>query len=515
MRALLVAGAFLAWTVPPALPAQTSSNPVTAMPIVEPYSTSDTDIGTLLDDPAARAVLEKYVPAITKGPRTDMIRGATLKSIQGYALSVLTDKVLADIDADLAKLTPMPLPPGKVRKPSKVTTNEAKVRPYTLPDPLILSNGQPVRTAGTWWKKRRPEIYHMFETLEYGRAPSRPKDEHFEVFDTGTPAFGGTAIRKQAVIYLAKDPATPSIQLVEYLPAAAKRPVPMLLTIGFTAPSAMFNDPGIRKSMVWDEAKKQKVPASGSPMGRMDIGKFIAAGIGVAAYYYGDVDPDFPGGYQLGIRARYAKGDDAARAPDSWGAIAAWAWSLSRVQDYLETDPAVDAKRVAINGASRLGKTVLWAAARDQRFAAVIACCSGKMGAALMKRNFGASISGSESGGSDYWVAPNFKQFYNNENNLPMDSHMLLSLIAPRPVFLQTGKYDYAADPKGEFEAAVAAGPVYRLLGKQDLGTTAWPPVAPIYNDLGYYRNAIGHGMAPGDWDIYLAFLKRHLHPGD
>ena len=130
-----------------------------------------------------------------------------------------------------------------------------------------------------------------------------------------------------------------------------------------------------------------------------------------------------------------------------------------------------------------------------------------------MRRNFGGSIKPSDNGGTDYWMARNFRQFYDNEDALPMDAHMLLALIAPRPVLLQTGKYDHAADPNGEFLAAVAAGPVYRLLGKQDLGTTEWPPKAPILNDLGYHMNNGGHGMQPGDWDIYLAFLRKHLRP--
>jgi hypothetical protein len=511
MRRLLLAVAFTMLAAPVALTAAADS--AATAPEPERYSTADTDIGTLLDDPAARAILDKYIPAFSKSPRNDMIRSASLKSIQGYALQVLTDKVLADIDAELVKLTPMPRPPGSVATLPKVTTNEARVRPYTLPDPLVLLNGKPVRDAKTWWRKRRPEIYAMFETQEFGRAPGRPASQHFEVFDQGTPALGGKAIRKQVMIHLSKDPAAPAIQLLEYLPAAATKPVPMLLMIGFVPPAANFDDPGIRKSMIWDPNQKQRVPVAGFPMGKLNIDEFLDAGIGVATFYYGDTDPDFPGGYSLGIRARYAPGDEAGRAPDAWGSIAAWAWSLSRVQDYLETDRAVDARRVAINGASRLGKTVLWAAASDQRFAAVTACCSGKMGAALMRRNFGSSIGGSDAGGADYWVAANFIKYYNHEDQLPMDSHMLLALIAPRPVFLQTGKYDHAGDPRGEFLAAVAAGPVYRLLGKQDLGTTAWPPSAPILNDIGYYMNNAGHGMAPGDWDVYLAFLKKHLHP--
>lgn len=485
-----------------------SSSASAQQPALQHYSTADTDIATLLADPAARAILDKYLPTFADSPQTGMIRNATLRSIQGYALSVLTDEVLARIDADLAKLPPKP-----VLRVRRLTTDEAKVRPYVLPDPLVLANGRRIRDAAGWWGSRRPEILKMFETLEYGKAPGRPADEHFEVFERGAPAFNGLAIRKQALIHLSNDPSVPTIQLVEYLPAAAREPSPMLLMIGFTAPSAMFDDPGVRPGLVWDPAKKQKVPPSGSPMGPVDVRKFLEAGIGVAAFYYGDVDPDFPGGYPFGIRASLDRAPESQRAPDAWGSISAWAWGLSRVQDYLETDPAVDAKRVAITGASRLGKTVLWAAARDQRFAAVIACCSGKIGAGLMRRNFGASIGGDDGGGSEYWMAPAFRQFYEHEDALPMDGHMLLALIAPRPILLQTGAHDNAADPKGEFLAEVAAGPVYRLLGKQDLGTTAWPPSGPILNDLGYTMNPGGHGMGPGDWDIYLEFLKRHLGP--
>jgi hypothetical protein len=512
MRAFLLGISILALAMPALLRGEASST--STVSATEPYNSTDTDIAILQGDPEARAILEKYLPALGRSSgRGSMPRGSSLKSLQGYAGGMLSDKVLGDIDADLLKLGPKPLPPADGAP--GINVNEAKVKPYVLPDPLTLNNGQPVRDAKTWWRKRRPEILSLFETQEYGRAPGRPAGEHFEVFDHGTSAFGGHATRKQLLIHISRDPAAPAIQLVEYLPAAARRPVPMLLMIGFTAPSGMFDDPGIRQGKVWDPAKKQRVPApQGQQPGamKMDVLPFLEAGIGVACFYYGDLDPDFNGGYSLGIRGWLDKGNDDSRAPDAWGSIAAWAWSLSRVQDYLETDHDVDARRVAINGASRLGKTVLWAAASDRRFAAVTACCSGEGGAALSKRNFGETIA-SLTDMAPYQFAPNYRKYAGNEGTLPMDSHMLLALIAPRPVFLQTGRYDHAADPKGEFLAAVAAGPVYRLLGKQDLGTSAWPPSAPILNDLGYYMNNIGHGMAPGDWAVYLAFLKQHLQP--
>ena len=487
-----------------------------AVPPVPPasrhYSTSETSIGTLMEDPAAKAILDKYIPSISQSGRIEMIRNATLKSIQGYGAKVLTDQVLADIDAELAKLIPIEQTGPTSSDAWTLTTDESKVRTYTLPDPLKLSNGQPVLDANTWWEKRRPEIYAMFETLEFGRAPGRPADQYFEVIEKGTPAMNGKAIRKQVMIYLSKDPTVPNIHLVEYIPAKAKKPVPMMLMIGFAPPANTFDDPGLGAATRWDGTRKERVVVTiDNPMGKMDITAFLDAGIGVASYYYQDVDPDSADGYVNGIRSYFDKNTDPAkRAPDAWGSMAAWGWSLSRVQDYFETDDAVDAKRVAINGASRLGSTALWAGARDQRFAAVVVCCGGP---GIARRNFGAAIGGTGDGTSEFWRAENYKKFRIDKDALPMDGHMELALIAPRPVFMQTGKYDHAGDPKGMFLAAVAAEPVYKLLGKQGLGATEWPPAGPILNDIGYYMNDGGHGMQPGDWDIYLAFLKKHLRP--
>lgn len=472
------------------------------------FSTADTTIGTLLDDPEARAILDRHIPQLTQNPGSAMVRGSTLRAIQGYGLSVLTDEKLALIDADLALLAPRAVVAGSQTR--IVNVDEARVPPYVLPEVLTLSNGQRVRDAETWWTQRRPEILSLYESTVFGRAPGRPAAERFDVFEGGTPAFGGRAIRKQVDIYVSNDPDAPRIHLVEYIPAAARGPAPMFLMIHFTTPALAFDDPGIRPGTMWDPVTGHRVTASATQgMGPIDITRFLDAGIGVALYYYGDVEPDFVGGYAHGVRALY--GTEADLAADEWGGLAAWAWSMSRVQDYFETDPAVDARRVAIFGASRLGKTVLWAGARDQRFAAVIACCSGKLGAALMRRDFGEPINGTNGGTSAYWTAGALARYYNTESALPVDSHMLLALIAPRPVLLQTGRYDHAADPHGEFLAEVAAGPVYRMLGAQDLGTTDWPPSAPILNDLGYHMNSGGHGMQPGDWDVYVEFLRRHL----
>lgn len=391
--------------------------------------------------------------------------------------------------------------------------DEAAVGTYQLPDPLLFNSGRKVTDAKTWRTERRPELVRLLEEQQFGRAPGRPAEESFAVTDPGTLALGGKALRKQVTIRFSKDASWPAIHLVEYLPAAAKKPVPMLLSIGFGAPQSAVDDAGITPVTVWDaKTGTRALPPAGRNTGKIEVEKFLAAGIGVATFYYGDVDPDFAGGFAQGIRARYGS---ATRKAEEWGAIAAWAWGLSRVEDYFESDKAVDARRVALHGVSRLGKTVLWAGARDERFAAVIASCSGEGGAALSHRDYGETIAHLTAPTRyPYQFAPNFAQWAGFPDKAPFDANFLVALIAPRPLLLQTGNSDFWSDPKGEFLAEVSAGPVYTLLGKKPLGTEVWPAAnQPILHDLAYFMHEGGHGMVPGDWDVYLDFLKMHLHP--
>ena len=401
-----------------------------------------------------------------------------------------------------------------------VNYDESKVGTYTLPDPLKFDDGKPVRKAKDW-ARRRAEIVKIFEAQQYGIAPGRPSDESFEVTDKGTPALDGKAIRKQVTIHLSKDPTWSVIHLVEYLPANAKKPVPMYFDINFGAVQAAVDDPGITPQKVRDPKTNELVDAKpgGRGFGRINVGIFLDAGIGVATYNYTELDPDTLTGFANGIRAKYMKtgqtGEDD-RAPDAWGSIAAWAWGMSRVEDYFETDSNVDANRVAIHGVSRLGKTVTWAGAIDPRFAAVIASCGGEGGAALSHRDYGETIAHlTEKTRYPYQFAANYAKWGGFPDKAPMDANMLLALIAPRPVLLQTGSTDTWSDPKGEFLAAVAAGPVYKLLGKQDLGTDVWPAAkTPLFsNGLNYYMHDGGHGMVPTDYDIYVQFLKAQFHP--
>lgn len=408
---------------------------------------------------------------------------------------------------------PKPPEPPKIVAGVPVNYDEALIGTYQLPDPLVMTNGRRVRNAKTWTEKRRPEIVRLFEEQQYGRSPGRPAGMSFEAFDQGTPALDGQAIRRQVTVYFSKDKSGPKMDLLLYLPAAASKPVPVLLHLSFSANSSTVDDPGIRPGQIWNR-EKQRVPAStGRSFGKINVAPFLAQGFGVATVYYGDIDPDFDGGYPLGVRQIFAKPGQTSPAADEWGTISAWAWGLSRAMDYLETDSGVDAKRVAILGVSRLGKTVMWAGAHDPRFAMVIASCSGEGGAALSRRDYGEKVKHLNVR-YGYQLAGNYQKWGDDVSKMPMDANMLVALIAPRPLLLQTGDKDFWSDPKGEFLAAVAAEPVYRLFGKQGLETRELPKANErILHTIGYSMHAGGHGTVPADWGLFLDFMKLHFKP--
>ena len=393
-----------------------------------------------------------------------------------------------------------------------VNYDESKVPTYTLPDPLVLQNGKPVETPKIWYQKRRPEILSLFESEQFGKAPKRNK-ARFKVFEKGTLAFNNKAIRKQVTIYFTQDTAHYKADLLLYLPAQAEKPAPVLVQIGFSPNSLAVNDPGVKEGMMWNREGKRVSASEGRRFGSLDVEKIISNGIGVATIYYGDIEPDFAKGLPYGIRGHYLKSGANEPASDEWGAIAAWAWGLSSVMDYLETDQQVDSKKVAIYGVSRLGKTALWTGAQDQRFGMVIASCSGEGGAALSRRQYGETIKHmTDSTRYLYQFSRNRARYGDDPGTSPVDGHMLISLIAPRPLLLLTGDTDNWSDPKGEFVAAVAAEPVYELLGKKGLETQVWPAAGtPILHDLGYYMHAGGHGTLPADFDIILDFMKMHF----
>ena len=412
-----------------------------------------------------------------------------------------------------AQSAPAQTAPPSVVAGIPVNYDEAKVGTYTLPDPLVTTTGVRVRDTTTWMRVRRPEILRLMESIQFGRAPGKPDKVVVDRFDTGTVALGGKAIRRQTTLYFTEDRSGPKAELLSYVPADAKGPVPLLLQISFSPNANVVADSGIRRGEMWNREKKRVPAPPANPMGQVDVLPFLASGFGFATLYYGDIEPDFDGGIPFGIRGKYLKPGRTQFEPDEWGAIAAWAWGLRRVMDHLETERAFDAKHVALLGSSRLGKTVLWTGATDPRYAMILASVSGESGAAISRRNYGETVRHmTDSSRYDYQFARAYQSYGDRVNELPFDGHMLVSLIAPRPLLLQTGSTDYWSDPKGEYLSAVAASPVWKLFGKEGLATDHYPaPGEPVLSVLGYSMHEGRHGILPYDWPIFLEFMKKYL----
>jgi hypothetical protein len=368
--------------------------------------------------------------------------------------------------------------------------DESKVKPYTLPDPLVLTSGQPVKDADTWFKKRRPEILQLFRTEIFGRVPdSAPKVRWEVITATEASALNGTATLKRVVGRIGDRADGPRMNVTLYLPAKATEPVPVILTITF----------------------------GGGPKGGAGKGDGIAADIvnrgwAFASVGYNDIQPDKKDAFNEGVIGETLKPGQRAPAADEWGAVSAWAWGISRIVDYFETDKAIDARCIGIQGHSRLGRTVLWAGAQDERIAAVFASCSGEAGAALARRDWGETVDDMAQN-FPWQLGGNYQKWVGRWNEMPVDSHMLIALVAPRALFCNGGTTDQWADPKGAFLAMVAAGPVYRLLGAKDLGTTELPPLdkALTEGDLGWLYHTGGHVATTADWRAFLVVAERHF----
>jgi acetyl esterase/lipase len=401
----------------------------------------------------------------------------------------------------------------------ETNVDEARVPAYTLPDPLVTLNGQPVKDAAAW-RTRRAEILRLFETNVYGRTPVVDVRLRFETRAVERRAFRGLATRKEITIHLFDDPAAPRIELLLYLPNRAPKPVPALLGLNYYGNQSVQADPTITPSTRWMRPTKEMgivgnratTATRGAHASRWAIERALTYGYAVATFYYGDIEPDWREGWKTGVRGYVlAKNGRRELAPDAWGAIGAWAWGLSRALDYLVTEPAIDAHRVIVFGHSRQGKTALWAGAQDERFAMVISNDSGAGGAALARRRFGETIADSIRL-SGYWYCQNYRRFVDHEADLPTDQHMLLALVAPRPVYVASADGDTWADPRGEFLGAKHAEPVYRLLGQPGLGVQEMPPVnQPVGQRIGYHLRRGAHNITAYDWEQYLRFADRQF----
>lgn len=406
---------------------------------------------------------------------------------------------------------------------SATSSAAAKVDAYPMPDPLVCTDGTRVTEATTWRNKRRPEVLAAFETQIFGRVPAGLPKPLFEVTSVDRQVLAGKATRKLVTVWLLGRKDGPKLDVLVYLPNGVHGPVPVFCGLNFTGNHTVARDPGVPLPPVWlrekDKAEPSLVKASEESRGRAaenwQVDRLIARGYGLATACYNDIEPDFAAGWKLGVRgAASAEGADTVFAADEWGAIAASAWGLGRMLDYLETDRDVDAKRVAVIGHSRLGKAALWAGARDERFALVISNDSGEGGAAIARRNVGETILDLNTR-FPHWFCANFRHYNGNASALPVDAHLLVALAAPRPVYVASAAEDRWADPEGEFLAAKNAGPVYALFGLAGVGVEVIPPVDhPVGAAIGYHVRTGKHAITQYDWEQYLAFADRHIGRG-
>ncbi len=386
-----------------------------------------------------------------------------------------------------------------VRKPSLLTLFCVVAAAQTPPD------------VQTWMQKRRPELMALFESQVYGKTPPDTLPIHSGETVIDRKALGGKAIRKQTTLYFSDRINGPQMHVLVYLPAG-KAKSPVFVGLNFDGNQSVNKDPGILTNDVWvkdpaGSGKRVKIPPDdrtrGASAANWQVEKLISVGFGLATVYYYDIEPDFPEGEPLGVRPLFAHGDD-------WSALGAWAWGLSRIVDYLRTDPAVDPAKIAIIGHSRLGKAALWAAAQDTRFALVISNESGKGGASLLKRKEGETIDHLNNSFPN-WFNAAYKQYTGHPENLPVDGSDLLALIAPRPLYVASAAEDLNSDPPGEFLSAAGVGKVYALFGKKGLGVTQMPGLnQPVMHDVGYHVRTGKHDVTEYDWDQYLAFAELH-----
>ncbi len=404
-------------------------------------------------------------------------------------LQKLADEDHADMMAQLGIKSLRPGPSGSTAPgtPNPANYDQAKANPFPdWPDPLTLKNGEKVTTPEMWWQRRRPEIVEDFEREIIGRVPAHVPGVTWEVTETIHTTVGGQPVVARQVIGHVDNSACPQIsvdiRMAVVLPENAKGPVPVLVMFGWGTM------PGV------PQPRFGNMPDPAAPP---STDQLIAAGWGYVSLNPNSVQADSGSGLTQGIIGLTNQGK--RRKPDDWGALRAWAWGASRALDYLETQPAVDAKHVGIEGVSRYGKAALIAMAFEPRFALVLVGSSGEGGAKPHRRNFGEAVESLTGSYAYHWMAGNFIKYgasdagfgSKNAGDLPVDSHELIALCAPRPTFISYGVPEKGdanwLDQQGSFMATVAAGPVFRLLGARDLGVKEDYRVAqmpPVNTDL-------------------------------
>lgn len=398
-----------------------------------------------------------------------------------------------------------------------INYDESQVGDYILPDPLVDNKGLKVTSKAAWLTKRRHEILALFEQHVYGKFPGTTRQIHFKVTSVDTKALGGKATRKEITIFFTSLPGSPGMDVLLYLPNHVMMPVPVFMGLNFYGNHTIHSDPKITLSDGWmmknenyHIADHKATEASrGVQANRWQVDSLIAHGYGIATAYYGDLEADHVDGWKTGIRTTLQ--NELKLKPADWGAIGAWSWGLSRMMDYLQTDSLVNSLQIAITGHSRLGKAALWAAANDERFAMIISNNSGEGGTSLSRRNFGETIERINTS-FPYWFSPHYKEYNKNVHALPVDQHMLLALMAPRPLYIASAEDDLWADPRGEFLSGKNAATVYALFGKEGIETETFPPVeTPVGEQIRYHIRKGKHDITMYDWMEYIAFADKHF----
>lgn len=406
------------------------------------------------------------------------------------------------------------LPPNAWGQRPGFNYDESQVPDYTLPEVLVASDGTKVESPEAWREKRRPELLALFKEHVYGTMPPPLPIAHVDIAQIDENALEGRAVRKEVTLYFRDDRTGPALNVLIYLPkeASVTTPVPAFLGCNFLGNHATHATEPIQLGKTWDKNTHQSRTADESSRGerasRWPAELIVERGYALVTLHYYDIDPDFDDGFKNGVHALYP---EYVERDDNWGSIGAWAWGLSRVLDYLETEGGIDTQRVAVIGHSRLGKTALWAGACDERFALVISNNSGCGGAALSRREFGETVARINTA-FPHWFCTNHKQYGKRVNELPVDQHQLIALIAPRPVYVASAAQDLWADPRGEFLSCVGADPVYRLLGTEGLPSRDYPEVgSPIQGQIGYHVRTGPHDLKRYDWEQFLNFADKHL----
>jgi hypothetical protein len=429
---------------------------------------------------------------------------AQMSKQQIDSMKTLTDEDYRSMLAQLRIDSLRAGPSGNPKAPNAANADESKATQYTsLPDPLVLNSGEKVLDAGTWWKKRRPEIVELFDREIYGRVPQNMPKVTWQVLSVTNDTVENIPVMVKKLSGHVDNSSYSSINvdisLTLTVPAKTHFPVPVVMEFGFIFPPGFKfpqPPPGTPKEVNW----RQLV---------------LSKGWGYAIIVPTSYQADGGAGLTKGIIGLMNKGQ--RRKPDDWGALRAWAWGASRALDYFETDKLVNAKQVTIEGLSRYGKATIVTMAYDSRFAMAFVGSSGAGGTKILRRVFGEQVESLAASGEYHWFAGNFLKYAGplTQNDLPVDAHELVALCAPRPVFISSGSFEVEGgwvDAKGMFLGGAYASPVYELLGKKGLGTYDFPPIetALVEGEIAFRQHKGGHTTGP-NWPTFLKYADKYI----